>query len=437
MKIAFITAGAAGMFCGSCMRDNTLAAALNKLGHEALLIPTYTPIRTDETDVSQHRVFFGGINVYLQQKSRFFRHTPWLLDRLLDFPRLLRWVSRFARRAKYSELGELAVSMLQGTHGKQRKEVAKLTRWLQDEVKPEIVLLTNALLSGVVPDIRKHLGVPVIITLQGDDIFLDALPTKDRQRCMELIRENDRFVDAYISTSFSYANHMAEALGLSRDRIHVVHPGIHLKANLEEPAIRIAPPYTIGYFARVCPEKGFHHAIDAFLHLRGTPNAPHCKLKVSGWLGEQHRPFYDEQVKKIEAAGLLADFEHTDCPDHASKMAFMQSLDVMTVPTDYHEPKGLYVLEAWENGIPVVVPAHGTFPELIEATGAGVLVTPGNTPALAATLRELLEDHPRRAAMAHAGIRAVRERFSAATMATETLRVLERFTHPLAPSSTA
>src|SRR5687768_12167098 len=117
MRIAFITAGAAGMFCGSCMRDNTLAAALRKLGHDALLIPTYTPIRTDEIDVSQPRVFFGGINVYLQQKLALFRHTPWFLDRLLDGPRLLRWVSRFAVKTRAEELGALAISMLKGELG--------------------------------------------------------------------------------------------------------------------------------------------------------------------------------------------------------------------------------------------------------------------------------------------------------------------------------
>src|SRR3954464_11891730 len=124
MRIAYITAGAAGMYCGSCMRDNTLVAALRDAGHDVLLIPTYTPIRTDEADVSQRRVFFGGINVYLQQNSWLFRHTPWLFDRLLDIPRLLRWVSRFAVRTKYSDLGTLAVSMLRGHDGKQRKEVA-------------------------------------------------------------------------------------------------------------------------------------------------------------------------------------------------------------------------------------------------------------------------------------------------------------------------
>ena len=62
MKIAIITAGGAGMYCGSCMQDNSLALALLSLGQDVQLLPTYTPIRTDESDVSLDRVFFGGIN---------------------------------------------------------------------------------------------------------------------------------------------------------------------------------------------------------------------------------------------------------------------------------------------------------------------------------------------------------------------------------------
>src|SRR5262245_54116555 len=146
MHVAYITAGAAGGYCGSCMRDNTLVAALTARGHDALLIPTYTPIRTDEKDVSQKRVFFGGINVYLQQKLSLFRRTPWFLDRLLDSPGLLRWVSRFAVKTRAEELGELTVSMLRGEHGHQRKEIAKLVNWLAAEVRPDIVNLTAVLL---------------------------------------------------------------------------------------------------------------------------------------------------------------------------------------------------------------------------------------------------------------------------------------------------
>src|SRR5262245_54010156 len=187
MKIAYITAGAAGSFCGSCLHDNTLVAALLAQGHDALLLPTYTPIRTDEPNVSQHRVFFGGINVYLQQKFSLFRHTPWLLDRLLDAPGLLRWVSRFAVQIEAQKLGALTVSMLKAEHGHQRKEVEKLVHWLAAECRPDVINLTNVLLSGMVHEIKHRLPVPVLGTLQGDDIYLESLPEPYRRQCLDLI----------------------------------------------------------------------------------------------------------------------------------------------------------------------------------------------------------------------------------------------------------
>ena len=207
MRIAYVTAGAAGMYCGSCMRDNTLVAALAARGHDALLVPIYTPIRTDEDDVSVHRVFFGGINVYLQQKYSLFRHTPWFLDRLLDAPRLLRWVSRFAVKTQAERLGELTLSMLRGEHGHQRKEVDKLIGWLR-EMKPEIINLSNIMLSGIVHELRRRLDVPLLCSLQGDDIYLDYLPGEHRGAAMDLIRRNSAAIDGYVTTS-TYYDHRA------------------------------------------------------------------------------------------------------------------------------------------------------------------------------------------------------------------------------------
>jgi glycosyltransferase involved in cell wall biosynthesis len=427
MRIAFVTAGAAGMYCGSCMRDNALVTALRALGHDALLIPTYTPIRTDEPDVSHRRVFFGGINVYLEQKLRLFRHTPRWLDRLLNFRWLLRWASRFAGRMKYSKLGGLTVSMLKGKDGKQRKEVEKLTDWLAAEVKPDVVLLTNALLSGIIPELKRALGVPVLVTLQGDDIFLDALLELDRKKCVELIRQNCAAADGFVCTSRFYADHMADYLGLPRERVHVVYPGINLHGHGGPRPTRHQPPYTIGYFARVCPEKGFHNLVAAYIELRKMPGSPPCKLRASGWLGENNRSYFNEQLAKLAESGLAADFEYVESPGHADKVRFLQSLDVLAVPTTYKEPKGLYVLEAWANGVPVVKPRHGAFPELIEATGAGLLVPPDDPAALAEGLREALADVAFRDRAGKAGAIAVRERFSAEAMARETVAVLEQY----------
>jgi glycosyltransferase involved in cell wall biosynthesis len=430
MRIAFVTSGAAGMFCGSCMRDNTLVAALAAAGHDALLVPTYTPIRTDEENVSQRHVFYGGINVYLEQMSWLFRHTPRFVDWLFNRPFLLKWATKSAATADYGTLADLTVSMLQGDHGRQRKELDALVHWLRADVSPDVVVLSNVLLSGLVPTLRRELGVPVLATLQGDDIFLDVLPEPQKGRCLELIRENDPHIDGYFSTSRYYADHMSGYLGVARGKMHVVWPGLNLKGHGGPRPPRGDRPPTVGYFARVCPEKGFHNLVDAFIALRQTPGAPAAVLRASGWLGEQHKPFLDQQRKKLAAAGLSDAFEYVDSPTHADKVRFLHGIDVLSVPTDYREPKGLYVLEAWANGVPVVQPAHGSFPELVEATGGGLVVEPGNPAALAAGLRRLLEDEPLRSAMGERGRAAVRDGFTAARMAAETVSVLNKYVRP-------
>jgi glycosyltransferase involved in cell wall biosynthesis len=426
MRIAYITAGAAGMYCGSCMHDNTLVAALTAQGHDALLIPTYTPIRTDEPDVSQKRVFFGGINVFLQQQSALFRHTPWLLDRLLDAPRLLRWVSRFAIKTQAESLGGLTISMLKGEHGFQRKELEKLVHWLATEHKPHVVTLTNALLSGMVHEIKRRVGVPVLCTLQGDDIYLEALPANDRRQCLDLIREHCRQIDGFFATSKYYADFMADYLRIPRERIHVVYPGLDLRGHVGSRS-RESKPLTIGYFARICPEKGLHILGEAFRILRGMPGTPPCRLRVSGWLGENNRPYFEKIKKALVKAGLADDFEHVESPDHAGKVRFLQSLDVLSVPTTYREPKGLYILEAWANGVPVVQPRHGSFPELIAATGGGLLVNPDDPEDLARGLSELLENGEQRAEMGRKGQAAVQQHFHAARMAQETAEVYGKY----------
>ncbi len=427
MKIAYITAGAAGMYCGSCMHDNTLVTALVALGHDAVLVPTYTPIQTDEADVSQKRVFFGGLNVYLQQKLSLFRHTPWILDRLLDARGLLRWVGRFATRTRAEDLGDLTISMLKGEHGHQRKEVAKLVRWLARDLRPQLVNLTNALISGTVHEIKRRVGVPVLCTLQGDDIFLEALPDEFRRPALDLVRAHCREIDGFIATSAYYADFMAGYLDIPRSKIDVVYPGLNLAGHGGARADINGPPYTIGYFARICPEKGLHVLAEAFRLLVQEPGAPPCRLRVSGWLGENNRPYLDEIRRRLGEAGLADAFEHVESPDHASKVRFLQGLDVLSVPTTYREPKGLYVLEALANGVPVVQPRHGSFPELVEATGGGLLANPEDPADLARQIRRLLDEPGHRQELGRKGQEAVRQRFHADAMARETLAVYGKY----------
>lgn len=407
------------------MRDNTLTAALRDLGHDALLLPTYTPIRTDEEDLSQQRVFFGGINVYMEQKWRLFRRTPWWLDRLLNSPRLLRWVSRFAVSVRAEELGELTLSMLDGTTGNQAKEIEKLVQWLQGDMRPDVILLSNVLISGMAGALKDRLKIPVVAVLQGDDIFLESLPENVRARAIARIRTNCTQIDSLIATCRYYADFMAGYLSVPRDKIHVVYPGIKFSETTARPP---NPIPTIGYFARIAPEKGLHLLADAFIHLRQQPGAPRARLRFSGWLGKHNHGYLEAILKKLDAAGLRGEVDHVDSPTYEDKMRFLSSIDVFSVPAPYREPKGLYVLEALAHGVPAVQPSHGSFPELIEHTGGGILVEPNNPVALADGLGRMLADNALRRETGERGRHAVRERFSAETMARNTLAILQQFT---------
>ncbi|HEV8062510.1 MAG TPA: glycosyltransferase [Gemmataceae bacterium] len=426
MRIAYITAGAAGMYCGSCMHDNTLVVALRQLGHDALLIPTYTPIRTDEPDASQPRVFFGGINVFLQQKLSFFRHTPRIFDRLLDAPRLLRWAGRFASKTRAEELGDLTISMLKGERGYQRKEVVQIAEWLED-LRPDIIILSNVLLSGMVHEIGRRINVPMLCMLQGDDIFLEALPQAAREQVLELIRAHASEIQGYLTTSRFYADFMSGYLGIDRARMHVVYPGLNLDGHDGLPGARQPLPFTIGFFARICPEKGLHNLTEAYRILRQQSGTPPCRLRIAGWLGDHNKPYLQDLLKKLADAGLADEVEQVDCPDHKSKVEFLKSVDVLSVPTTYREPKGLYVLEAWANGVPVVQPRHGSFPELIEATGGGELCHVDDPHDLARVLGELRDNPTRRLELGQRGHEGVRRHFHAARMAQETATVFERY----------
>ncbi|HLQ43189.1 MAG TPA: glycosyltransferase family 4 protein [Planctomycetaceae bacterium] len=273
----------------------------------------------------------------------------------------------------------------------------------------------------------------MLCVLQGDDIFLDSLPESHRETVLHALRERARDFDGFITHSRYYAEHMADELSVPRDRFHQLPLGIDLTGHDGQPR-PAGDPFTIGYFARICPEKGLHLLVEAFLQLRAK--YPRTRLRVGGYLGERDRTYF-EQVRS-HAARFGPAFEFVGSPaSHAEKVAFLKSLDVLSVPTVYREPKGLSILEALANGIPFVQPAHGAFPELLEATQGGLLFPPGDLDALAAQWESLLLDPEHRLRLATTGQHRVREFFSAAVLAEQSLDLLERFRHRDASEATS
>lgn len=397
------------MYCGSCMRDNALAGSLKAAGHDVVLVPVYTPTLTDEANHSLHRVFFGGVSVYLQQKSALFRHTPKFLDKLWDTNTALRLASQRSVGVDPKFLGEMTVSMLEGEHGPIKKEFEKLCDWLVTEPKPDVISLPFALLISFAKPMKRVTGAPVLLTLQGEDLFLDGLAEPWRSRSMELIRANVKYVDAFIATSAYYAGYMTEYFGIPAEKVHVVPLGINFEGLA--PAEKTHPGFRVGFFARIAPEKGLHNLVEAVQKLDGV------ELHAAGYNLPEHREYLAKYAPFIHYHGS---------PDRHGKARFLQSIDVLSVPTDYVEPKGFSVLEAWSCGVPVIQPAHGAFPEMLAKTGGGLLFQPGNNTELAAAIASLRDDRVLRRDLAVRGLAGVHQHYSIEAMTQAALSVYHR-----------
>jgi glycosyltransferase involved in cell wall biosynthesis len=278
---------------------------------------------------------------------------------------------------------------------------------------------------------RDELGCPVICSVQGEDLFLEQLAPPYREQVQAKLRERAADVAGFIATSRYYAEHMGRLLQIPAERMHCVALGVSLEGLAPRPpgaaAHDAANPFVVGFLARACPEKGLHLLADAFRQLAGAVGPERVRLRIAGWAGERDRPFRQEVLDDLARHGLGGIVDCAGELDREHKAEFLRSLDVLSVPTVYHEPKGLFVLEALACGVPVVEPRHGAFPELLEATGGGLLVEPDSPRALAEALRGLCERPEEAARLGQRGHASLAGRYDDATMARRTVEVYERY----------
>jgi glycosyltransferase involved in cell wall biosynthesis len=427
MRIVQICPGTGDNFyCENCLRDAALVRALRRLGHEVLMVPLYLPPRSAETEpLCNAPLFFGGINVYLQQKLSLFRRTPRWVDRWLDSRRLLAWAGRKAGMTSARDLGETTISMLQGEHGRQVKELDRFVDWLvAEQQKPDVVCLSNVLLAGMTGRLKERLGVPVVCLLQDEDGFLDGLAAPHAEQAWEIVRERARDIDAFLSVSRYFSDVMATRLEAGAERMHVVYMGV----DLDEYTPGDDPPSvpTIGFLSRMCPDRGLERLVDAFLLLKKDERLRAARLRICGGQTAGDEPFVQRLRDKLAAAGVLAHVDFLPAFDRRSKQEFLKSLSVLSVPETKPMAYGLYVFEALATGVPVVEPAIGCFPEMLALTGGGVLYEPNTAEKLAEALASLLLDPPAARRLGAEGRAGVCQAFHIERTASEMLRIYER-----------
>lgn len=400
-----------------------MATELIARGHDVLLLPVYTPTFTDEPNVSQDHVVMGGISAYLEQYVPFFRKTPRWLDRLWDSKLVLSLASRGSLQTNPKMLGEMTVSVLKGEAGFQKKEIEKLLAWLKTEAPLDVISLPYSLLIGLAEPLKRELNRPILCTLQGEDLFLDGLQEPYRSESLNLIRSQLKYVDGFLSVSRYYADFMPGYLGIPREKISVVPLGINPR-DFELRKLAQGAPFTVGYLARVAPEKGLHVLAEAYRIFRESSHVKGARLEAAGYMAPECKKYLAEIESKLKQWGLASEFTYRGVVDRQEKVDFLRKLDVMSAPATYDEPKGVSLLEAMACGVPLVQPRRGAFTEIVEDTSGGLLVEPDDPESLAEGLLKIYRDRVLAEELSTNGFRGVRQHYTAASMADRLLEAI-------------
>jgi glycosyltransferase involved in cell wall biosynthesis len=426
MKIAFLVTGSGGSFyCSNCYRDMLYFRAVKMAqGVTASAIPLYLPPEKIYSESGfDPNVFFGAISLYIREKVHFLEQMPSFMDKLLDSPPLLKFAAKRAGTTRTEGLEDITLNMINGDHTSREKEVERLVKYLVSTGKPDVIHLSNALIIGLARQIKKLLDVKIVCSLQNEDDWINEMAEPFQSQAWKMIADESVNIDGFISPSRYYKDFFVEKTGVSGKNIFMVPSGIDLQAVSE--TTKTNPEPAIGFFSRISFHNGFDKLADAFIALKKMKEFREITLHVCGGYTSDDKPFIKEQIKKIRESGFKSSVKIYPEFIGSSKQNFLNSIDILSVPVRKYDAYGLYILESNAAGIPVVLPATGAFPEILEMTGGGVLYSPDSVDALVQNLIKLLSDKPGLKELGRLGKNAVNEKLSFEMMAAGLKHVYE------------
>lgn len=411
MNIIQIIPGSGGSFyCGNCMRDSKYVNALRKLGHNVIKVPMYLPLFAEDQDNSDIPIFYGAISTYLKQQYPIFRKAPKWFDKILNSKPLMKLAASMAGSTRADGLEDMTISMLLGEEGKQKDELDEMVNWISEHCKPDVIHISNALLLGLARRIREKMSVPVVCSLQDEDVWVDAMKPEFRQKIWNLMHDRSKDVDAMIGVSHFFSNEMKKKMNLPDDKVHCLYLGVDYEdykfvSSAEKPR-------NVGYISRMCHENGFHIVVDAFILLKKDQRFKDVKLIATGGSTGDDSKYIKEQKRKIQNNGLEGDFEIIDNFEGDARNVFFEKVAIVSVPVLIGEAFGMYLLESMASGIPVVQPALGAFPEIIELSEGGIIYEPNTSEILSETWKSILLDPEKLESLSNAARQGVKEKFN-------------------------
>jgi len=411
LKIAHIIPGSGGGFyCGNCLRDSKFFEASRAQGHEVIKIPMYLPLFDNEHNDQQTPVFYGAVSLYLKEKIPLLRNAPRWLDRVLNAGPILRFAAKRATSTRAKGMEQMTISMLMGEEGRQKKELNQMVTWLKEHFNPDIVHISNALLLGLAHQLKEKLNVPVLCSLQDEDVWVDGMNPQFADRVWSLMEEKSKDVDRFVAVSHFFADFMQKKLNINKEKLTTLHLGVDPD---DYRYINAAgKPRTIGYLSRLCYENGVDILAEAFILLKQREGTEDIRLILTGGYTTDDLGLIRQLKRRFSEAGLSDHVEWADDFGGEARNRFFDRVSVLSVPVRHGEAFGIYLTEALAAGIPVVQPPLGAFPEIIQQSGGGIEY-PENTPvALAEALYNLLNDPEQMQHLSHSGRQATVNQFN-------------------------
>ncbi|MBN1819759.1 MAG: glycosyltransferase family 4 protein [Prolixibacteraceae bacterium] len=411
MNIIQIIPGSGGSFyCGNCLRDSKYFNALRSEGHQVIKIPMYLPLFADEHDITTDiPVFYGAVSIYLKQLYPIFRKAPKWFDKILNSKPLLKLAASMAGSTNAKGLEEMTESMLLGEEGKQREELERMVDWIAEHCKPDIIHISNALLLGLAHQIKEKVKVPVVCSLQDEDVWVDAMEPVFQKQIWILMHEKSKDVDAFISVSNFFADIMKEKMSLPDEKVHSIYLGVDYE---DYTYINAAEkPRNVGYLSRMNHENGFDIVVNAFIELKKNPEFGDVNLVVTGGSTGDDTKYIRELKKRIKRNRLEPHVEFYPEFEGEGRHDFFKKVSVVSVPVRNGEAFGMYLLESMASGVPVVQPALGAFPEIIEKSKGGIIYKKNTPEDLAKAWSDLLNNKKQLAELSRQAVSGVKENF--------------------------
>ena len=424
MNIIQIIPGSGGSFyCGNCLRDSKYVDALRKQGHQVIKIPMYLPLFSDEHDITDIPIFYGAISTYLKQIYPVFRKMPKWFEKILNSKPMMKMAASMAGSTRAKGLEDMTISMLLGELGEQKEELDKMVNWIAEHCKPDIIHISNALLLGLARRLKEKTGVPVLCSLQDEDVWVDAMHPQFQQKIWDLMHDRAEDVDALVAVSKFFAETMKKQMNLPSEKVHTFYLGVD--ASDYQFISTKEKSRNVGYISRMCHENGFDIVVDAFIELKKKPGFEDVKLIATGGSTGDDAKYIKEQKHKIRENNLEDSFEIIPEFEGDTRHDFFKKVMLISVPVRIGEAFGMYLLESMASGVPVVQPALGAFPEIVELSGGGVTYMPNSPEKLSDTWAELLKNPEKLEKLSRDGYDGTKKKFNIHNHAAEIIGLYE------------